>query len=74
MDQPAVQPLILGLQLDGTAIGSYGATLQQGQLSGSALVNVTTVPATLQLFNAGTNAIVPDDTFAIQGNLTILRS
>ena len=72
-DQTTAQPLALGLQLNGTNVGSFGATLDQGQLVGSLLVDVTAVPATLQLVNTGTNAITPGTATAIQGNLIILQ-
>jgi len=74
VEQPAPQPLSLGLRLNGDSVGTFGATLQQGQLVGSVLVDVTEAPATLQLINTGTNAIIPGSATVTQGNLIILRS
>lgn len=73
VEQPAVQPLSLGLRLNGDNIGTFGANLQQGQLAGAVLVEVTAAPATLQLINTGTNAIVPGSATVLQGNLIILQ-
>ena len=73
IDQNGGSEVSFGLNVGGTLISSMPAFLNRGQMSGSALITITTAGTTMSLVNNGSASVPYDTALDVRANIVITQ-